>query len=297
MRKQLAGLKFLKTREFWLHAGLFAVLFVVFAYLTFPFDAVTNFVVQKIESHGNFRVDIDKLRPFHLSGVKITGLRLRDTKDPRKVYLDLDEARVRIRPTQALRGRIWVDFDLYAYGGGVAGSLCRHKGIYDVAVNFVDIKLNKYRTKEVSRDFGQFDLAGVIGGQMEANIFPQKRRNNRGSLTLDIDQLRIANIDLLGKKFPNLAFEPSRISLALKQQNLRFDEVSLKGDHVELQADGTITVNQNNPSRSRANLTVKFKPSEEFEDALGVIAYALGTPDVDGFYTKRINKRIGLSDD
>ncbi|MDP8223630.1 MAG: type II secretion system protein GspN [Candidatus Lernaella stagnicola] len=294
MRKHFAWLAALKSKTFWGFAGLFIALFMIFLYLTFPFDAITSYAVQKIESQGNFRVEIEEMSPFRLTGVSIKGLQVRDAEDRRKVFLTMDEIRVRLRPTQLLLGRLWVDFDIYAYDGGVAGSYCFHRGIHDVAMDFVDLNLSKYGTKEVARKFGSFDLAGVIGGAVAASLHPKQRRNNSGTVSLNFDRLRVMNIDLVGKKFPDLTFEPSRASLTLKNQTLQVNEFNLKGNHIELLLDGSLRINQSQPTSSRANLTVKFKPSEEFEDALGVVAMALGEPNEEGFYTKRVNQRLAL---
>lgn len=294
MRKPINWIKQLNWKPILAYSGLFALVFVIFLYLTFPFDAVTNTLIQKLESQGKFRVEIKELSPFRLTGVKVTGLQLRDAEDPRKVFLDLEDVRVRLRPTQLLRGRLWVDFDVYLYGGGVAGSLCRHGGVVDLAFNFVDLDLTGYKTREVARQVGQFDLGGILSGDMTASINSQVRRNNQGSLNLNLDKLRVMNIDVLGKKFPDLTFEPGRVSFALNRQNFNVKEFALKGNHVELDVGGNVFVNETNLGRSRANLTVKFKPSEAFEDALGVLAFGLGSADDEGYYTYKINRTLGL---
>jgi type II secretion system protein N len=292
MRRLVRWVKGLDWKQTAAHVGLFAVLFVVFLYLTFPFDSLTSALVQKIESQGNLRVRIDDLSPFRLTGVKITGLEIRDADNPRKIFVKVDELRARVRPTQLLRRRVWVDFDLYAYNGGVAGSMCRHQGIYDVAVNFANINLSDYETREVVRQYGEFALAGSLSGEAVAGIHPNQRRQNSGSLKVNLDNLHVTGIDLVGNQFPDLAFEPGVVELALNRQNLDIKQFDLKGDHIELKIDGSVSLNQTKLNRSRANITVQFKPSEEFEDALGMIAMALGEPDDDGFYTQRINKRL-----
>jgi type II secretion system protein N len=271
------------------NAALFLALFVVFLYLTFPYDIVRDTIVQKLESQGKVHVTIGDIEPFRLSGVRITDLKIADADDERKVLLGVDEARLRVRPTQLALGRVWVDFDIYAYGGGFAGSFCRRGGILDLAMNFADLRLAKYDIRELAKKYGQLDVDGTIGGDFSMHVIKGQRKGNSGALNLNLDRLRLANITMLGSTLPNIAFEPGKLSMELQHQQFKLNDFSLKGDNLSVQASGQVFVNEDTPKKSRVNLNVKFKPSDELEDGLGVLAMGLGEPDSDGYFEYRVN--------
>jgi len=289
MRKILVWLRNHNWQRLLANTALFVGLFLIFLYLTFPYDVIRETIAEKLEGQGKFGVTIGAINPFRLTGVRMTGLILSDVNDPKKVYLDIDEARVRVRPTQLLRGRLWMDFDIYAYGGGIAGSFCKHGAVFDMAMNFVDLHLQKYRTREIVSKYGQFDLDGVAGGDFNMHVAKGSRKGNSGGLNLSLDRLKIANIIILGKQLPNLSFEPSKLSMELQQHQFKLNDFNLKGNALEVKANGQVFVNEDTLSKSRLNITLKMKLGDEIDEALGILAMGLGEPDNDGFYTYRLN--------
>ena len=289
MRKLLGRLKALNWRQVLLYGGLFSVLFVFFLYLTFPFEIVRDLIVEKFESQGKFEVAIQDISPFRLSGVEIKGLKVSDPEKAGKVYFNLDEVRLRVRPTQLLLGRLWLDFDLYAYGGGMAGSFCSHSGTVDLAANFVNLTLNKYNLRDLVSQYGQFDIDGILNGDFNIHFNRTARQGNSGAVNLSYDKLRLVNVTLIGKTIPNMTFEPGKISLELKHRNFKINDFNLKGNNLELSAGGQIFINDTNPTKSSLSLNMKMKPSAEVEDAMGLLAYGLGEPDDSGYYQIRLN--------
>ncbi len=289
MRKFLLWLKSLNRKQVAADAGIFIGLFFVFLYLTFPYDIIRDTVVQRIESQGKVTASIGSIEPFRLFGVRIKDLKVADAEEPAKVLLNIDETRVRIRPTELLLGRLWIDFDVDAAGGGVAGSYCRRKTANDLAMNFVDFRLAKYGFRDLARKFGQIDVDGVIGGDFNMHFASGSHKSTSGALNLNLNKLRIANLNFNNKTFPNINFEPGRLSMEMQQQIFKLSDFTLKGDNLSLKASGQVTINQDNPKKSRVNVSFKFKPSEEFEQSLGIIAMGLGEADPDGYYGYTLN--------
>jgi len=287
MRKLTNMLRNADWKRLLSYAALFFVLFFVFLYLTFPFDTIRDAMVKRIESQGSLNVDIEQISPFRLFGFRIEGFKLANATDPSQVYINLDELRVRLRPSQLLRGRLWFDFDIYAYGGGIAGSYCKRGEVNDLALNFVNLNLNKYGTRDVVRTYGTMDLGGTLSGNLEAHLNKANRRANSGFFNLNLDQLRVANIKILNNELPDLVFEPGRVAFTLNTQSFKVDQFDLKSPHLEVQLSGRITLAEE-LKRSRLLLTLKYKLSEDIESALGVMALALKEPDSEGFYRLRL---------
>ena len=100
------------------------------------------------------------------------------------------------------------------------------------------------------------------------------------------------NINMLNNKLPDLTFEPGRIALNLQTQNFQVEEFNLKGNHLELDLSGRLNMSDS-LRRSRIFLTLRFKPSDELEEALGMLMYAMKEPDADGFYKMTISGTPG----
>ena len=292
MRKVFGWIKNLKWKNVLGYGALFSVLFLVFLYLTFPYDIIRDAIVRQIESRGSLRANIEDISPFRLTGVRLKGLKLSNAADPTQVYLNLNEIRVRVRPMQLLRGRIWLDFDLYAYDGGAAGSYCKRGPVSDVALNFVGMRLSKYSTRDVIRKFGVGELDGVLSGQFELHYNPAMKRNSTGLLNLNIDKLKIANATILSSKLPDMTFEPGRIAMKMQNQAFQIEEFALKGNQVEMDLTGRITLGDSFKN-TRLFLNFRFKPSDDLESALGMLMMGLKEPDANGFYTISINGAPG----
>ncbi len=300
MRKLIAWLRGLNWKLTLGYCALFFVLFFVFLYLTFPYNSVRDAIVRQVESlqgaEGTsamrMRVEVADVSPFRLTGVRLQGVKLSRPEDPRQVLLNLNEVRIRLRPTQLLRGRLWLDFDVYAYDGGAAGSYCKRGPVTDLALNFVGLRLAKYGTRELVQKFGSMSLDGTLSGQFELHFNPAMRRNNSGGLTLNIDKLKATGITMVGNKLPDMTFEPGKIVLKMQNQNFQVDEFKLKSDQLEVDLTGRITL-ADQMKNSRLFLNFRFKPSDELETALGMLMMTMKEPDDEGFYSLSINGTPG----
>ena len=292
MRKLINWLVNVKWKQTIGYAALFLFLFVMFLYLTFPYDAIKDTIVKRIESQGNISVTIDKISPFRLAGFRIKDLQITNPAEKNQVYLSLDEVRLRLRLTQLLIGRLWLDFDVYAYEGGIAGSFCKRRQIFDLAVNFAGLRLAKYSTRDVVRKMGSLDLDGIITGQLEMHLNQAQKRDNNGFLNMNLDKMQASNIKFLTSEIPNMTFEPGQIQLRLQNQNFQVQTFYLKGNHLELDLSGRIATN-NDLKRSNLFLNLRFKPSDELEESLGMLMYAMNEADDEGFYKLSINGTPG----
>ena len=199
---------------------------------------------------------------------------------------------MRVRPTQLLLGRVWLDFDVYAYDGGAAGSYCKRGPVSDVALNFVGLRLAKYGMREVVRKFGSMDLDGMLSGQFELHYNPAVRRNNSGLLSLSVDKMKASHIVILNNKLPDLVFEPGKISFKMQNQAFSVDQFNLKSNNLEMTMTGRVTL-ADIFRNSRVFLNLRLKPSDEMESALGIIMMGVKQPDANGFYTISLNGTPG----
>lgn len=296
MRKLFALLLKINWKRLLLQSAVFFVFFLVFIYWTFPWDTVRANIVSRIESKDFIKIDIEKMKPFRGAGLRLEGVVIKSAKNPEKILANLDEVRVRVRPLKLLGKQLWVDFDAYAYDGGLAGSLCLHQGFFDFAMNFVDLGLDKYNMQRLAQDIGSLHMMGNLSGNAELHFNRAEKRKSNGEVNLNFNNLQMVNLDLVQHKLPDIAFEPGKLGFELKNQVFRIKDFDLKSNHLELKLTGSMYLNDQDMRASRPRFSLKVKPSEEMIAALEdyysllIMKYP---PDRDDFLEFKIQGQLG----
>lgn len=292
MKLQLAGafgaINWKRTLQY---AGLFWLFFIVFLYLTFPYDGIKNSLVAQIEDKAPLKVEISELKPFRLTGIQFKNVKIASQNDPNKVYFMVDNGRTRVHIMPFLLGilpfvktKIVMDFDLYGFGGGIAGQVVLKGREMAVAANFRDFDLARMGADKQLSQFGQINLLGKSDGSFEWYINEDMPKASKGKVRLEYRGLRLMNSTVYGKPLPDIVFnDPSVIQLSLANKFLNIDEWSLTSKNLDVQAEGKITM-RDKFDNSRIGLNFKIKPSEDIEDSLGAFAFFLPEPDDEGYY-------------
>ncbi len=268
MRKLFALLQKINWKRLLTQLAVFLVFFVAFIYWTFPWDTVRANIISRVESKQLVSVEIQKLKPFRGAGLRLDGVVLRSAKNPEKILANLEEVRVRLRPLKLLGRQLWLDFDAYAYDGGLAGSFCWRQGLVDLAVNFVDLGLDKYNMQRLAEDLGSVHMKGNISGNAELHLNRKDKGKSSGEVNLNFNSLQMVNLNLVQHQLPDIAFEPGKLAFELKNKVFRIKDFDLKSNHLELKLSGSMYLNDQDFRSSRPRFSLKFKPSEEMIKAL-----------------------------
>ena len=264
--------------------GLFVIFFFAFLYITFPYGSVKNALIAKMESSAPVHVEIDKLTPYRLTGIKAENVTITSTEDSGNVLVKIDRGRVRIHLLPLLAFKVKADVDLYTFGGGMAGQIVWRGQEVAMAANFRDLDISRIGADRQLKKFGEIRMTGKLGGSVETYINNQEKKRNRGQIRLEYNQLNIANSTILGNKFPEIVFkDPAVVQMSLTNRYLKIDEWSLTSDALDIKASGRVTLREK-IENSRFNIKFQFKPSDEIEDSLGMFGMMLPEPDANGYY-------------
>jgi|GEM_PF-2402367 len=266
------------------YAAFFLFSFVICLYLTFPWDAAKERALAEASAATGMSIQAKTLEPNWVTGIIATGVQLRPSGFDEPIEVERLKARAHLLPLLT---------------GGAGGTLSMPIAQGTVDADVVDSKT-------------QTDVQGQVRGVQIALIPGLKESLGvplSGTLNLDVDvalnkakpetssgKLRIqgGGLELLkggkvgGMTLPfELAIGDFDWSIPIQAGKAKLDKLGIKGESLELELDGTITLAAQ-PARSILNLTIKFKPSPAFlkkEPLLGAllnnIKKAKGS---DGFY-------------
>lgn len=282
--KRLASLN---LRNILIPLGVFVPVFFITLTLTFPFDTIKRLVIAKIEAKTGLKAGIQSLSPLRLSGLEISGLKLAKPSDPTGAVVDIDLVRFRLHCLSFLLGRIILDYDLSAYGGGLSGVMeARGGGRTALAINFKDLDLQKYNFEKMLEKYGQVRLKGKLSGSLSLYFDKTTRRNNQGALELNFQDLKISDTTILTVNLPDVIFQPGAIKMDFKSNAFTISQWEMNGDHLSLSVTGRLTLREN-LADSRISFKLKIKPSDEIMDKFPQLSM-LASPDNAGWYNINI---------
>ncbi|MCB9649821.1 MAG: type II secretion system protein GspN [Deltaproteobacteria bacterium] len=241
-------------------AAFFVVAFIVSLYLTFPWDAAKDFALQQASKATGMELHAKSLEPSWITGVVAKDLEIRTPSLEEPISLAEVKARGHILPL--LTGGRGVTADLPIAQGTV------HADVVDSSDRTqLEAELKGIQIALVP---GLQDAIGVpLTGKLDldADLDLDKAKPEASSGTIKIAG---AGLELLkGGKVAGMTL-PFELSIGdfswtipITEGKAKLDKLGIKGDSVELELDGTLTLNAD-LSRSVPNLVVKFKPTEAF---------------------------------
>ncbi len=305
-----------RTRKLlkWIGYPLFGFFsFLIFLYLTFPYDKLKGRLESYLAATADLDVTIGELGPsplFGLSAQKVTVVMRPQPGAPaaKPVRLAFDEVTVKAGIFALLTGGIDVRFAARGLGGELEGS-------YELKKKDWSAKL------EVSKiDLGKLGLLGdaiglPVGGSLSAKLelsVPQDRYSNaNGSIELDGDALTVGDgkamikvpgnpLLALGVTLPRTRLGKLAGQIKIEKGTATLENVSAQSPDVELALEGRVNLRNPLPySEAQAYLRFKLSPElkkrePKFELVENGLANAKRS---DGFYGAVISgvlKRLGF---
>lgn len=273
------------------YSYVFWIVFGLVLYWTFPWDSIKTLMVTEFEARTGTNVQIDKFEPIRMSGLQFEGVRISRAEEPDVTLADIDMVRMRTHLGSLLTGRLIVDYDLEAYGGGLSGVFeSREYTKHALAVNFRDLDLNKYRFAALVGDYASFNLYGNLSGHVNLFVNDKDKKQNKGEVNLSFANLRMTDAVVVSKSLPPVVFEPGAINMAFDRKGFDISEWVMNGDNLSVNVAGDLALRE--PfERSRLNFTAKFRPSETMLDAVPELTLA-AEPDDEGWFNVRLRGTV-----
>lgn len=244
------------------YASFFFTSCVVLSYFTFPYDRVRDFVIQEVENPRNaagvrtqsgWRIDIEELGPHFLTGIALSGVRLRKVPStneeraadaPPPAVMTIPEATARVSILSLLTGSISVDIELEAGGGTIEATYAQSGDDTHIEAELDAVDLKQMG---LSALIG-FPIAGKLSGTLDLTFGAEPRATN-GETKLAIQALVLgepnAKLKIEGMGAEGITvgrITAGNFTLEAKAENgaLRIEKLSSQGGDATIAGSGSI---------------------------------------------------------
>lgn len=290
------------TWKTWLRdAGIGVGFFLMFFYLTFPWEVVRQRIEVELASglsspQTTAQVAIGSVRSAWFTGVILDRVVLSrpdpDGGAPKAALIP--ELRLRVSLWSLLRGQTSVTFTTNALGGHLEGELLDSKKLDSLSLSGTGLQLTD--AKDVLGFFGAssgmdlsaLDLVGTAALKGDLAFKPNDFASLKGHLTLSVDHMVLKGGVVAEIELPQVDLGKFDLAAHAQEGKLDVDRFKIDSDDVSLESDGVFfTLNQNlGYSMPHGKIRVHF--GEDLQKRipyLGMGLSALKAPDREGFYS------------
>ncbi len=280
-----------------LYGGVFFLAFAATVYWTFPYALVTQKLVSEIERSFGLNLEMSEISPHWVLGLKASDVVVvMGGRQGNERRLELDSVMVRIRPLQTILSGPSMALDLQGELGNLRGTANRTRSQeIGLDLNVDGISLGSIPGLADSLGVG---LLGDISGNIAVSFPEDSMEKLSGVLDLRIDSSGIGGGMIRGATIPPIDLGRIEPRIVAEAGVLRIDpNLQVSSDDLDAEVMGTLQLRGNLPT-SRAELTLRFRPTDRFWEAnqmLAGLARAMlsSAQQGDGFYAYRLSGAIG----
>lgn len=248
----------------------FIVCLVLFAYWTFPYGRLRDWLQQRIEQGAAptpLSLQIGELSPSWLTGVTLTDVRIVHGSADDARSLDLDEVGLRVSVLSALMGNLDLSFEGESSDGSFEGEVERSDEGLSLQVELHSLDLPSVGLGQL----GGLPLEGQASGTIDLTL-PEDVKQSQGEVHLQVEGFAIGDGEAK-LKVPGMAagFTLERVDAGLlnlkvsvDQGTATLDEVTAKGRDIDFDATGSIRLAPRFGA-SRLDVTLQAKFSEAYK--------------------------------
>ena len=279
--------------------AFYLFMFVIFLRIVFPYDKVkeriiANFNAQQRPGSAQQQLQIDDVRGWWLTGVRIKGIHLISAPtEPGAAPSDLkiEEARVKVGVIAAMFGHTDASFHVDAFGGDIDGSYDDSAKERSIEAELDGVDLTKI---DALTDLLGLPVEGHAHGTLKLVLPEQKASKGTGTVTLEVADVAIGDGKAKLKNaldWPKLAVGALSLTAEAKDGVLKLTKLSAGGKDLELSGDGKIQM-RDLASESTVDVNMKFKINDSYRSKSKLTEALFGAPgstkggDVDRFVPK-----------
>ncbi len=253
------------------YGAFFLVCFVFFAYLSFPYERVSDLLVAKVSSAAapGTKLEIGDQGPHWLTGITFRSVKLQRPAAPGAApsSVELDKLTVSAAPFTMLFGGLGVHFDAVAGDGEISGSYSAKKtGPARVQAELDAFDLGRLA---LGNQLG-IPISGAASGELDVTLSDQPAET-QGNVDLRVENLRLGD----GKakvKIPGMAGGLTletinagtlELKLSVKEGIATVERMEAKGKDLELSGSGSVRLVRN-LRQSWADLTLGVKVNDAY---------------------------------
>lgn len=280
------------------YIGLFAVLFVVFLYIFFPYDALKDRILGEVERQlgGGLQVSAKSLDSHWITGVEIDDLVVEGPGEGGMVKLvKLSKVRARAALIPLIFGSVRAKFSVDLGKGEISGSARTGEDTINLKVAVDDFNLGDF---PFIRERTGLGITSRIDGDAELAINKVQPVRSTGNIDITLQDLNIAQSQLkLGElelEIPSLIIakgKDSKVKLSLGRGTVTFENFALKGGDLTLDLKGKLFLSSK-VENYRLNLRGTFGVSQKLNEALPFLFIVDSQRQPDGSYPLSITGRL-----
>lgn len=258
------------------------VLFALFAYWTFPYERVRDYLVQEVErprgangtrTPSGYQLEIASLSPSFFTGVELEGVRFATTSSDaaaRTTEVHIERLFARISLLALLGGTVEIAFEAEAGGGSIEGVLAQGDEESRVEADIDSLDLGRM---QVLSGLVGLPVTGVATGKIALTV-PADATKSTGEVALTIARVTVgdgrAKLKLGAMAGEGLTIErldAGTIELAAKVEagKLRISKLRSNGADLELEGSGAVDL-ASSLGASTASLMLRIEISDAYRN-------------------------------
>ena len=257
----------------------FIACFVFFAYKTFPYERLSDRIVQEAAARG-YEIEIIDLTHSGLAGLELEGLRLvvpSEEEGAPPVDLIIDELTVGTSLFSLISESKSYSFEAELAGGEAEGDIQMGEAELDVDMEIDEINLGAL---PALKKFTKVPLEGILGGEVVLSM-PEEVSESTGNVDLGIEGLVIGDgkskLDIPG--WGGLTVDPAdagnlELVVNIEDGIAKIERAKAHGKDVELDVLGRARL-QRPLKRSDLNIMLRAKIMDAYKEKSAKVATML----------------------
>lgn len=265
----------------------------LFARLTFPYDAVKDRILAEFSARQTDavpkRLEIEDVSGYWLFGVEADGVALisppalagpggpDDKETPKPKVLNVDSLHGSVSLLRLLFGTVAVDFGLEMGDGVVEGEFVKSSEESELVLDIENVSVAGLAPLE---EIVELPMAGILAGHLEFIMPEGQFKDADGSLELTIEGLEVGD----GKAkirdtiaLPKLRAGDLKLSAEAVKGKLEIGEFSAEGPDFQLKSDGSLRL-RDPFGGSLADLRLNFKFKDVYKNKNDITRGLFGAP-------------------
>jgi type II secretion system protein N len=291
----------LKKYGRWLaYPALYLVLFVVFAYVTFPYERLRQRLISaynatQIGKASPNRMQIGDLTwSWRFPGVVLSDVELigpkpkpvpqkpgaqeKPAKPPTRSTIHVGEIYATVSLWSALTGSADVEFNAEGFGGNLKGEFTRSDEMVSLDVEFDQVDPGQLPGVI---DALQLPLSGVMTGTIELNVPEGKYSKAEGTIDIEVEDLRVGDgktkiRDLFA--LPEVQAGTLTVQASVSEGKVKVERFAAAGPDLEVESDGKLRLKDDLSTTLVEQMNLGFKFSDKYRDKDDTTRALLGKP-------------------
>lgn len=284
------------------YIGIALFSFIIFFYLTFPLDTLTEKFLSNVEAglKGQYSIDVGSVSPRLIAGALLKSVKVtkRDEAGDIPVF-ELEKVRLKTSIFSLISGNPVVRYDIRSGEGRISGRVKSEKESVslDAKLDGLDLGQIGYLAKKHN-----IKLSSAIDGDIKLEINQKQPIRSSGEIKIEPNGIKTSEVNFKSDKLKGFVKDDtlpemtigagkSEILLRLEKGSIKVETFRLEGGDLNFDLTGMIYLSQK-ISNSRLNLRGKFTFSEKIYEAIPFLYGLQNQKGADGTYPLTIAGRV-----